>query len=209
MFVGAIAVTCIAGSGLMWINGQGNIAASLRNAPAADTLVILVGVSSVAGRLFTGFLSDWLAPKGVPRAIYLVPSAAIMALSHLFFAFFQDAMLYPTAVFTGYAYGTMFSVTVTVLPLYFGKRWMATCNAVLAIFAAVGGVSMGLVTRRRQDQVAFLLITRARRSMVTCTVCMPTQRATASAYVSLNIMRVGRFTDCCSAGGMLPEFFHR
>ncbi len=124
---------------------QGNIAVSLRDAPAADTLVILVGVSSVTGRLFTGFLSDWLAPKGLPRAIYLVPSAAIMALSHFLFAFFQNALLYPTAVCTGYAYGSMFSVTVTVMPVYFGKRWMATCNSMLAAFAAIGGVGMGLV----------------------------------------------------------------
>ena len=102
-------------------NVQGSIAKSLGQPEIGDTLVIVLGVGNVAGRLLSGLFSDLTATR-FSRAFYFVPAGIIMAFGQLLFAFFQIELIYFGSIMSGFAYGVAFAVGTTLMTSLFGKK---------------------------------------------------------------------------------------
>jgi MFS family permease len=77
--------------------------------------------------------------------------AVLMGGSHMFFAFFQDQMLYPTCFITGMAYGCAFAVSTTIISSLYGKKYCGTNIGVISIAPAVSGIIFGQINGKLYD----------------------------------------------------------
>ena len=117
----------IAGAGLMYINYVGKVVGSLTTDPI-ETIrqqnihISLTSAFSCAGRLVFGFLSDLLLHRfGIRRRILISCSTILMMTGMLLICFIDDLeILWICTVVIGFAYGSLFSVTPTVISERFG-----------------------------------------------------------------------------------------
>eukprot|EP01027_Heterolobosea_sp_BB2_P025624 GEZU01039325.1.p1 GENE.GEZU01039325.1~~GEZU01039325.1.p1 ORF type:complete len:652 (-),score=133.05 GEZU01039325.1:81-2036(-) len=117
---------CGAGSGLTVFNNLGTLVFSLGGTDGIkDYLVMTIAVANCMGRLLSGIISDktsrWLA-----RPWIIVSALVLMALSQVFLAFSNLAMLYAAVSMIGLIYGCILSVTPAMVSEYFGAKNFGT-----------------------------------------------------------------------------------
>jgi len=142
----------ISGAGLMYINYVGKVVSSLATDPELinkqqGLQVSLISAFSCLGRLSFGFLSDFLLHRyGIRRRVLIAVCTILMLVGMLSICFVTNIdLLWVCTVLIGFAYGSIFSVTPTVMSErfgvgHYGVNWGWVCWGV-----ALGGQAMSLV----------------------------------------------------------------
>ena len=157
----------VTGTGDTFINNLGTIILTLYprwhlaipRANSAATNVSIVAITSTAARLLTGFLSDLLAPMGshepnfksftLSRMAFLVASGILSALSQLLVASTlvqrHPALFRLVSAFAGLGYGTVFSITPTIVNVVWGPRNFGTNYGIVCVVPAAGAAMWSAV----------------------------------------------------------------
>ena len=137
----------------MFINNVGTMVQTLatpqtNSVPVATTQAHLVTVLSMfncAGRLFSGFTSDYFAHRAptsirFPRLVWLSIIATLFIASQLIALNTEsvEALFYSTAT-TGMAYGALFGVMPVLCLEAHGVKSFSKNNGLLSLAPAVGG----------------------------------------------------------------------
>ena len=86
-----------------------------------------------------------MTAKKLSRGFYFAPAGALMALSHLFFAFFQRQLMFVSSFVTGMAYGVAFATGTTLMTSLFGKKYGGTNVAIVSLAPALAGITFGQI----------------------------------------------------------------
>ncbi|KAL8780341.1 MAG: hypothetical protein Q9194_000970 [Teloschistes cf. exilis] len=137
------------------------------NSPA--THVSIVALASTFARLFTGTLSDLLAPAAAPgqsddkrvtcsRLVFLLTSTLFFSIGQLLLAsgFIQShPQLFPlVSALVGLGYGAIFSLTPIIVSVVWGVRNFGTNWGIVAVVPAAGAALWGAVYAAVYDAAA-------------------------------------------------------
>lgn len=103
-------------------------------APAAATLLSIVGGASIAGRLTVGRLSDTIGGR---RSYALCLALLALSLALLAFAG-RPALLYPVVALYGFAHGALFVVVSPTVAEFFGVRALGALFGQVLFFGTIG-----------------------------------------------------------------------
>ncbi|GLJ25155.1 hypothetical protein SUGI_0481120 [Cryptomeria japonica] len=122
------AATCGIGASLTAIDNMGQIGRALRYTPVnISTFVSLISIWSFFGRVFAGFLSEFLLHKyKFPRPLMLTIVLLIGCIGHVFIAFALPASMYVASIAIGFSFGAQWPLLLAIISELFGLKYYAT-----------------------------------------------------------------------------------
>ncbi|KAI5401569.1 uncharacterized protein LOC127098450 [Lathyrus oleraceus] len=123
-------VACISGVGgaLTAIDNLNQIGTSLRYPKKSiSTFVSLVSIWNYLGRVFSGFVSEYVLVKyKFPRPLMLTLILFISCIGHLLIAFDVPSGLYAASVIIGFCFGAQWPLLFAIISELFGLKYYAT-----------------------------------------------------------------------------------
>ncbi|CAJ1955647.1 unnamed protein product [Cylindrotheca closterium] len=152
--------SCASGCGLLVINNLSTMVQSMGGSDSlAGTLVIVLSLSNVGGRLLMGMLGDAATPSNspvLPRIRLLQGVNLTMALA-MFLAFIfgqQQVCLILFVVIVALAYGSAWVLIVALTPKLFAKEHFGKSYGLLALGPAMSGLIFNQASAKWYDQHA-------------------------------------------------------
>lgn len=148
----AMGFASVTGCGLFVINNLSTIAQSIGASDEfSGTLIILLSISNVLGRIFIGTLAD------MTEKIFLLQlSSAAMAFSFVLGAlssiFEEKIFVVPMVILVSMAYGGSWVLVVAILIDLFGKKYFGLDYGVAAMGPALSGMLLNSVSALLYDQ---------------------------------------------------------
>lgn len=174
MWLFATGVFLVTGPGEAFINNMGSLVLSLTPPTTTSvhidpaTHVSLIAVSSTAGRIIAGVISDYLAPPSshtvrssrphCSRIVFLLFSGAIFLMAHLLLAS-GYIQLHPSKFWIisssiGAGYGATFTLAPTVVSVVWGTENFGTNWGMVCMTPALGATVYGVVYASVYDEHA-------------------------------------------------------
>ncbi|XP_042506647.1 protein NUCLEAR FUSION DEFECTIVE 4-like [Macadamia integrifolia] len=128
MLILFIATFCGQGSCLTAIDNLGQIGESLGYSPRiVKSFVSLVSIWNYCGRVFAGFLSEYLLVKmRFPRTLMMTMMLLLSCVGYLLIAFPFPGSLYVASVIIGFAYGAILTLLFAIISELFGLKYYST-----------------------------------------------------------------------------------
>ncbi|CAL5210092.1 unnamed protein product [Lathyrus oleraceus] len=123
-----LAGTCGVGGTLTAIDNLGQIGTSLGYPKTSiSTFVSLVSIWNYLGRVFSGFVSEYVLTKyNFPRPLMLTLTMFLSCVGHLLIAFDVENGLYFASVIIGFCFGAQWPLVFAIISELFGLKYYST-----------------------------------------------------------------------------------
>ncbi|KAF6171479.1 hypothetical protein GIB67_018003 [Kingdonia uniflora] len=128
MLIILIMTFCGLGTNLTAVDNLGQIGESLGYPTLTiSTFVSLVSIWNFCGRVFAGFVSEYLLKKlKFPRPLMITIVLLLSCVGHLLIAFPVSGSLYIASIMIGFAYGAQLTLLYTIISELFGLKHFGT-----------------------------------------------------------------------------------
>ncbi|CAL4926690.1 unnamed protein product [Urochloa decumbens] len=157
MLVLFVATICGIGGTLTAVDNMGQIGQSLGYPQRSiTTFVSLVSIWNYAGRVVSGFASEYvLAKYKVPRPLVLTAVLLLACVGHALIAFGVSNGLYAASVILGFCFGAQWPLLFAIISEVFGLKYYSTLYNFGAVASPVGSYILNVrIAGRMYDREA-------------------------------------------------------